>query len=170
MNALWQMLLVRYWSVRSSQERRAMTIATIILLPILSYLLLWQPAHVAVKKLQSSVPNMRAQAAQLEKRSAEVDALRHRSQPASLDSGNIKIYIEESAQRQLIRNAINSLTVQDNNTVHITIDSIAFAQWLQWIHEMQLEQHIRAESVSISALQQPGLVAVSATLTNGAGQ
>jgi general secretion pathway protein M len=159
-----------YWSSRSVQERRAVLVAAVIVLPALFYLLLWHPAHVAVEKLQRSVPTLRAQAAHMREQVTEVEALRHRPQPAQLESGNLKAAIEESAQRQLMKDALNSLTVQDNSTVRITMDSVSFAQWLKWLHELQHEQHIRAESVSIAALAQPGLVAVSATLTNGTAQ
>lgn len=170
MKTLWQSLLARHWSVRAAQERRAVLIAAALVLPILFYVLLWHPAYVAVDKLQRSVPNLRAQAARLHEQAIKAEALRHRPQPATLEAGNLKTTIEESAQRQLLRDSINSLTVRDDNSVRITLDSVSFAQWLKWLHELQREQHIRAESVAVAALPQPGFVAISATLTNGAGQ
>lgn len=170
MKTLWQSWLARYWPVRTVQERRAILAAAVVVVPALFYLLLWHPAHVAVEKLQRSVPKLHAQAARLQEQAVEAEALRHRSQPALLDAGNLKTTIEESAQRQLLRDSISSLTVQDGNTVRITLDSVSFAQWLKWLHELQREQHIRADSVSVAALPQPGMVSVNATLTNGTNQ
>jgi general secretion pathway protein M len=168
MKAQWQALLARYWSVRSVNERRAILAAATILLPILFYLLLWRPAHQEVEKLQRSLPTLRAQAARLQEQAREAESLRHRPQPATLDVGNMQAAIEESAQRHLLRDSINTLSMQDDHTVRVTLDSVSFALWIKWLHELQREQHIRAESVSISALPQAGRVAISAMLTTGA--
>jgi len=167
--SLWSLLLARYWLARALHERRTILVGAAVVLPILFYLLLWNPAHVAVEKLQRSVPDLRAQAARLQEQAAEVEALRHRAQAAAPDEKNMKAAIEESAQRLLLRESIKSLTVQDSNTVRITLDSVSFAQWLKWLHQLQREQNIRAESVAVAALPQPGLVEISATLTQGAG-
>ena len=141
-----------------------------LLLPIAYYLLLWQPAQRAVAKLHSTLPTLQAKAIKLADQAIEVDALRHRPQLAVLDTTALKSSIEDAAVRSHLRTSITSLEAQEPNGVRITCDAISFATWLAWLRELQQDLHIRAESVSVSALPQTGTVKISATLVNGVTQ
>lgn len=167
MNSQWQALKKRHWDARPERERQMLTIGAVIVLPILVYLLLWQPAHSAVRKLKASVPAMRAQIAQLHIQSAEVARVRHLPKPAVLDTNAMKVAVETAAVRHQLREALSTLDTQEPNAVRITLAAVPFEQWLRWVRELQQEQSIRAESVAIVALPQTGMVKISATLTNG---
>lgn len=170
MKTRWQELRSKYWETRPVQDRRAIMLAAVVLLPVIYYFLLWQPAHHAVSKLHDSIPVLQAQLVKLTGQAAEAEALRHRPQLAALDAVALKSGIEESAQRHQLRTAIGSLEVQEPNSVRITCDAISFFAWLNWLRDLQQEQHIRAEAVSISALPQSGMVKINATLSNGNAQ
>jgi general secretion pathway protein M len=167
MKTRWQELRSKHWNNRSAQERRMITIASCVLLPIVFYYLLWQPAHQAVGKLHNTVPMLQAQAVKLQEQAAEVEMLHHRPEQAALDAQTLKSTITESATRHQLHAAITSLDSQDPNAARITCDTIPFAVWLAWLRELAQEQHIRADAISISALPQAGMVKVSATLING---
>lgn len=170
MKARWQVFKKRHWDGRAASERRAIAFAALALSPLLAYFLLWQPAHAANKKLRADIPAMRTQAVHLRTQMAEVEMLRHHPHPALLDATALKTAVEESALRHKMRDAISSLDAQEPNAVRITLASVSFEQWLNWLRDLQQEQHIRAESVGIAALTQAGMVKVSATLTNGGAQ
>jgi len=167
MKARWQAFKKRHWDGRTAHERRTITFTALVLSPLLAYFLLWQPAHTANKKLRASIPTMRAQAAHLHTQAEEVEMLRHRPHPAMLDATALKTAVEASALRHKMREAISSLDAQKPNAVRIMLASVSFEQWVYWLRDLQQEQHIRVESVSIAALPQPGLVKINATLTNG---
>jgi len=170
MKTRWQELQAKHWLSRSAHERRMILIAAVVLLPVIYYFLLWQPARQAVAKLHDKLPVLQAQAAKLKDQASKVDALRHRPQQAALDASALKVSIEESAQRHQLRASINTLEAQEPNGVRITCDAIAYATLLAWLRDLQQEQHIRAESISITALPQSGMVKISATLSNGNAQ
>lgn len=170
MKTRWQELHARHWGGRSLQERKTIIIAFILLLPIVYYFLFWQPAHQAVAKLNSTLPTLQAQNTKLLAQATEVDVLRHRPQLATLDAMALKSSIEDAAVRHHLRASITSLEAQEPNGARITCDAVSFATWLAWLRELQQEQHIRADSVSISALPQAGMVKITATLVNGATQ
>lgn len=165
-----QQLRNQHWNNRPAQERRTILLGAIVLIPILYYFLLWQPAHQALAKLHTVVPVLQAQAARLTEQAAEVEALRHRPQLAALDAVALKTSVDESAQRHQLRAAITTLEIQEPGSVRIACDSISFAAWLNWLRDLQQEQHIRADSVSVAALPQSGMIKVSATLNNGSAQ
>ncbi len=166
----WLAFKNQNWDKRSAQERNALKLLAWVLTPVLLYFILWQPAHDAVKKLHISIPPLNMQADKLRRQANEVDILRHRPKPAMLDAVAMKAAVEESAERNGMRAAIATLDLQQPNGVRISFTSVAFEQWLRWLQAMQQEQHIRAESVSVSMLSQPGMVKLSATLVNGGTQ
>lgn len=170
MKANWLILKKRYWEPRTEQERKLLKMTGWGLAPILLYLVLWQPAHTAVRKLQDGVPLLYRDAERLRNQADEVEMLRHRPKPALLDAVALKAAVEDSATRNDLREAISTLDLQQPNAVRISFAAVSFAKWLRWLSALQQEQHIRADSVSVSMLSQPGMVKISATLINGGNQ
>ncbi len=119
-----QTFIKKHWLSRTSSERQILTFASAILLPLLTYLLLWQPAHTAVEKLHLNLPVMRAQALQLQAQAAEVARLRHLPKPAVLDTRSLKSAVEATATRYKIRDAISVLDAQEPNAVQISLAAI----------------------------------------------
>jgi len=170
MKAGWLEFKKRNWESRSAQERKVLKLTVWALIPVLIYFVLWQPAHLAVKKLRVSVPLMHMEAERLHTQAGEVEMLRHRPKPAMLDAVAMKSTIEDSASRHSLREAVSTLDLQEPNAVRITFASVSFEQWLRWLRALQQEQHIRADSVSVAVLPQAGMVKISATLVNGGAQ
>lgn len=157
----------QHWDARPQPERRSILIGALFVLPLLSYFLLWQPAHEAVDKLHVKLPQLRMQTEQMRETAKQIEELRHRPQLAVMDALAVKTAVEESATRYQLRDALTSIAAQEPNGVRITLTSVSFEKWLIWLRELQTSQHIRVDSVSITRLAEPGMVAVKATLTNG---
>lgn len=170
MKAGWLSFKKRHWESRTAQERKILKLAAWAVTPVLAYGVLWQPAHIAVQKLHASVPVMHVEAERLRIQAGEVEMLRHRPKPALLDALAMKTTIEDSASRHSLREAISTLDLQEPNAVRLSFASVSFDQWLRWLRDLQQEQHIRADSVSVAMLPQSGMVKISATLTNGSSQ
>lgn len=163
----WQEARKTAWDKRPARERRILAAGAAVLAPLAAYFLLWQPAHDAVAKLEKALPLMRLQAAQLKRQAAEVDTLRQRAQPALLNPAAMKTAIENSAANFQLRGSIESLENMEPNGVRITLSSVPYAKWLNWMRSLQQDQHIRVDTLSVVALQTEGMVKISATLVNG---
>ena len=170
MKAIMQEIRKRYWDNRPAQEQKLLKWLAWLLAPLLAIFVLWMPAHQEGRKLQGGIMVLERQAVRLRGQAEEVQMLRHRPKLAVLDAVAMKAAVEESAARQGLREAISTLDLQQPNAVRISIASVAFEQWLRWLRALQQEQHIRADSLSISTLPQPGMVKISATLINGGDQ
>ncbi len=165
MKALIKQLKTRHWDTLSASEQKTILRGSWVLLPLLVYGLLWQPAHVALPKLQAALPQLRAQADQMQSLAGQAQSLRQQSQPAVLDSDALKIAVEKSAQAA---NLPLLVVPGEQNSVRISADSVAFAQWLQWQRTLETTQHIRVSSAMLVASPDPGMVKLQAALTNGA--
>ncbi len=158
-------LKASHWDTLSATEQKTILRSAWILVPLLMYGLLWQPAHEALPKLQAALPQLRAQADQMQALAGQAQSLRQQPQLAVLDSDALKIAVERSAKEA---NLPLLVVPGEQNSVRISADSIAFAQWLQWQHTLESAQHIRVASAMLVASPEPGMVRVQATLTNGA--
>lgn len=158
-------LKAEHWNTLSATEQKTVMRGAWVLVPLLMYGLLWQPVHQALPKLQTALPQLRAQADQMQSLAGQAQSLRQQAQLAVLDSDTLKIAVEKSAQTA---NLPLLVTPGEQNSVRISAESIAFAQWLQWQHALEQTQHIRVSSAMLVASPEPGMVKVQATLTNGA--
>jgi len=165
MKARLQTLRQQHWDKRPLHERRAILFGAAIVLPLFAYFLLWQPSHEAVSQLHKKLPQLRIQTDQMHQASGQIEALRHRPQLAVIDALAVKSAIENSAARHGA--ALTSIAAQEPNGVRITLAAISFEKLLTWLRELQTSQHIRVDSISVTKLSDPGMVAVRATLTNG---
>jgi type II secretory pathway component PulM len=170
MKAYWLAFKKKYWDVRSQQERTVLKVLAGVAAPFLLYFVLWQPAHTSVNKLRVSVTLLATEAERMKVQADEVERLRHRPKPALMGAAALKTAVEESALRNNLGEAISAMTLQEPNAVRITFVSVSFEHWLSWVRSLQQEQQIRAESVSVAVLSQPGMVKISATLVNGGRQ
>lgn len=165
MKTLIAKLKGRHWDTLSATEQKTILRGAWVLVPLLMYGMLWQPVHQALPRLQAALPQLRAQADQMQSLAGQAQSLRQQAQLAVLDSDALKIAVEKSAQTA----GLPLLVVPgEQNSVRISAESIAFAQWLQWQHTLENTQHIRVSSAMLVASPEPGMVKVQATLTNGA--
>jgi general secretion pathway protein M len=167
MKHLFARLKARHWDVLSATEQKTVTRGAWILVPLLMYALLWQPAHQALPKLQIALPQLRAQAEQMQSLAGQTQTLRQQAQLAVLDSDALKTAVEKSAKEA---NLPILVVPGEPNSVRISADSISFAQWLQWQRSLEQTQHIRVSSAMLAATPEAGMIKMQATLTNGADQ
>jgi general secretion pathway protein M len=167
MKKLIAQLKARHWDTLSATEQKTVMRGAWLLVPLLMYGLLWQPVHEALPRLQAALPQLRAQADQMQSLAGQAQTLRQQAQLAVLDSDALKIAVERSAQTA----SLPLLVVPGElNSVRVSADNLAFAQWLQWLRTLEQTQHIRVASAMLVASPEPGMVKVQATLTNGADQ
>ncbi len=156
-----------HWDTLSTAEQRTLRRAAWILAPLLAWGLLWQPAHDALPALQTKLPQLRAQLAQMEVLAGEAQNLRQRAQVAVLDGTALRAAVERSAGEAGLALTV---TPAEQDCVQIDAESVPFAQWQQWLHTLQDNLHVRVSSLMLTATPTPGLVKIQATLTNGVGQ
>ncbi|MDD4928336.1 MAG: type II secretion system protein GspM [Gallionella sp.] len=155
------------WDTRTLTERKIIIAGALLVLPLAAYLLLWRPAHQAVSQLHKSLPQLRIQTGQMRIAAGQIEEIRHRPQLAVMDAEAVKAAIEVSAAKYQLQDTLTTLIAQEPAGVRLSISAISFEKWLIWLRELENSQHIRVDSIAITRLAQPGLVAVRATLTNG---
>ena len=123
MKKLFLQLKARHWDTLSATEQKTIMRGSWVLLPLLMYGLLWQPAHQALPRLQAALPHLRAQADQMQTLAGQAQSLRQQAQLAVLDSDALRVAVEKSAKET----SLPLLVVPGElNSVRISVDNISF--------------------------------------------
>ena len=157
--------LAQFWQQRAPAERRTITLGATLLTIALLYAFIWYPIMQVQQRLQTSLPQMRAAAAQMHIQAIEMRRLRNL--PPKSTSWNLRSALESTAAHSPL-GAPSQLLALDVNRVRITFNAVAFDSWIEWVKTLQTEQGVRVEAVEILALAEPGMVNIQAVLASSA--
>jgi len=158
------------WSALTASEQNTVKWGAAVVLPVLFYLLLWQPAHSNVAKLQTSVPHLRAQLAQVQAQAVEVQTLRQGAHPAVLEGDALRNIVAGAGEAAGWTAPMFVIEQTDKQAVRVTAESVEFARWVRFLRELDSAHHLRADALTVTPSPTSGMVKVSASLTNGASE
>jgi len=163
-------VLRAHWAALSASEQRMLKLGALIVLPVLFYLLMWQPAHSAVERLQQSVPQQRAQLVQMQAQAVEVQTLRHGAKPAVIEGDALKRIVQGAVEAAGWGAPAVMVELAEKNEVRVNAEGIEFARWLALLRDLENTHHIRVSALTLSASSAPGMVKVNAVISNGAAE
>lgn len=142
--------------------QRRVALAALVVAALALYGWLVMAASQNRARLLSAVPVLQGQAAQLERHAAEYTTLR--AKPAvSLAQSDLRTVVQSHVDQAGLSSALVRIDATDRNRVQITFGSVAFADWMKMLRELQSQQ-TRLETCRIEALSTPGLVSITAQL------
>ncbi len=152
-----------FWAERAPRERAILLVGGLALLAVLVFLLLIEPAFTGIGRLERSLPQQRAGAAELEALLSEVKTMRTRPQVASVSAGDVRAAIDTSLTRAGIKAA--RIVPLSEGDMQLTFSDVPYASWAPWLAGIERELGARATSVTVSARDKtPGNVDVELAL------
>lgn len=155
--------VVQFWQQRTHSERRTLLSASTLLVVALLYTFIWQPVTQARQHLQTSLPQLRAAAAQMQRAAIEVTRLR--TLPQKEFNSDLNRTLEYVALHSPI-GVPTAVSTLDSGRIRVTFNAVAFDYWIDWVKTLQSEQGIRVESATIFALTEPGMVKIQSVLSS----
>lgn len=153
--------LRKTWESRAPRERAVITVLAAIL-GIVLYLWLVLAAGQARVPLRVNVSVLRAQEARLNQQAIEYGHLRA-APVATTSATDLRTLVQTRVGAAGLSAALVSIDAPDGDHVVVVFGAVAFADWLNWIASLKLQQ-VRLDSCRIEALSAPGLISVTATL------
>lgn len=157
--------IVLYWSQLHQRERRLLASVAILILLILIYLWLIQPAWDGRARLLKDMPALRQQSAEMRALTEKAVALS--SQPAQ------RILVPLNKETLEIGLKSKGLTPQSivisGDSAKIQMDSVDFAGLIDWLANVQSTAHWQVVDANVSALggvTQPGIVNATISLSH----
>jgi len=153
-----------FWSQRDARERKLLTLAAIVIVLACVYLIFLEPALTGRNKLQTQIPELRQQLAEMTALSAQQIKLN-----ASLNQ-MVEPITREVVDASLSARSIKaqSLSVNDD-LVRLQISSVAYGNLMEWLVESQKSSRLTVEDARLNALPEPGQVNVILTLKQQRG-
>lgn len=155
----------QFWSQREPRERALLACGATLAIAALLYLLLIDPAFSAIARLQRSLPNARAQSAQLAALLSEVRALKSRPAVANAAGADAPAAIEQSLAAAGLK-AVRMVPVADG-ALQLTFANVPYAAWSVWLAAAERELGMHAISVKVKATAAPGNADVELALRSG---
>jgi general secretion pathway protein M len=152
-----------FWRQRTQAERRTLTLGGAVLAIALLYAFIWHPLSQERQRLQASLPQLRAAAAQMRIQSAEVTSLRN--QPKKNFGNSLRSALDYASAHSNVGAPSQTIPL-DAGRVRVEFNAAAFDSWIDWVNLLQTEQGIRVESAEIIALAEPGMVKIKAVLAS----
>ena len=160
-----------FWQARNARERALLTIGSSFLMLVLLYGMAWLPISEGRKKLSTSLPQLRAEAAQMRTNLQEITALQGngpRPPGTGAASGDARQAVESGLQAAGLRDKVSAVDRVDKQRVRLTLNGVAFDGFLGFLESMQSQQRLRVEILQIQAAES-GRVKGSVTLVRPGG-
>jgi general secretion pathway protein M len=155
--------LKQFWAERAPRERAILLAGGLLLAIVILYLLLIEPAWTGISRLEKSLPQQRANAAELEALLAEVKALKARPAVATMSAADARGALEGSLTRAGIK-ATRIVPLSDGD-IQMTFSDVPVGRWAPWLAAVERELGARSTSVTIAGREAtPGNVDVELAL------
>jgi general secretion pathway protein M len=155
--------LKQFWAERAPRERSILLIGGILLLAVVAYLIAIEPAWTGIARLEKSLPQQRANAAELEALLAEVKALKGRPAVATMSAADARGALENSLTKAGIK-ATRIVPLSDGD-VQLTFSDVPVSKWAPWLASVERELGARSTAVTVTGRDAaPGNVDVELAL------
>ena len=155
--------LKQFWAERAPRERSILLIGGILLLAVMAYLIAIEPAWTGIARLEKSLPQQRANAAELEALLAEVKALKGRPAVATMSAADARGALESSLTKAGIK-ATRIVPLSDGD-VQLTFSDVPVSKWAPWLASIERELGARSTAVTVTGRDAaPGNVDVELAL------
>ena len=155
-----------WFATLQPRERLILIAAALLLLPLLVYLLVWEPIGKEVDTLRTSVSASQKQIAWLQQASSEAKALMASGTAASPQSTvSLISAVEKSASERNLRSYLKRIEPQGSDKISIDIDDAAFDDIIHWIGELQSRYGATVAQFTASRGDNPGRIQARLVLT-----
>ena len=153
-----------WWTMRTEQERKFLSIGAAVVLLALAYMVLVEPAVRGRAELSRSLPQLRQQAAQLQALAAEASALQ--GQPAPQVPPMTRDALAASLSQRGITPASLAMT---GEYAKVQLTNVSFANLVAWLDAQRRENRVAVQDATFNALPVAGQVDASLTLRQNIG-
>ncbi|MGZ8253435.1 MAG: type II secretion system protein GspM [Burkholderiaceae bacterium] len=155
--------LKQFWAERAPRERSILLLGGILLVAVIAYLIAIEPAWTGIARLEKSLPQQRANAAELEALLSEVKALKGRPAVATMSATDARGALEISLTKAGMK-ATRIVPLSDGD-VQLTFADVPVSKWAPWLAGIERELGARATAVTVTGRDAaPGNVDVELAL------
>jgi general secretion pathway protein M len=138
---------------RAPRERMILAVGAALLLLAVAYLLLIEPAWQGIARLERTLPQQRAKAAELDALLNEVRGLKTRPQVATVSASEVRGALEASLKRAGLK-AARIVPLSDGD-IQLTFANVPYGTWAAWLAASERELGARTRAVTVTGKDAP---------------
>lgn len=155
--------LKQFWAERAPRERAILALGGVLVLAVVIYLVAIEPAWTGIARLERSLPQQRANAAELEALLAEVKALKARPAVATMSAADARGALESSLGKAGLK-AARIVPLSDGD-IQLQFSDVPVSKWAPWLASVERELGARSTAVTVTGREAtPGNVDVDLAL------
>lgn len=155
--------LKQFWAERAPRERAVLAAGGVLLLAVILYLIAIEPAWTGIGRLEKSLPQQRANAAELEALLAEVKAVKARPAVATMSAAEARSALEASLGKAGLK-AARIVPLSDGD-IQLQFADVPVSKWAPWLANVERELGARSLAVTVTGRDAaPGNVDVDLAL------
>jgi len=145
---------LEFWRERNAHERAMLTAAVAVIIFALIYIMLINPPLSGRIRLNSELPALRQQVAQLQALVKEAVTLSGKPVPT------VSAITEEGIAAELANKGLKpkTSTLSNDGQAQVEFSSASFAAFLDWLNEMQKKSRLSVVNANIVVLPKPDTV------------
>jgi len=155
--------LKQFWAERVPRERAILVLGGVLVLAVFIYLVAIEPAWTGIARLERSLPQQRANAAELEALLAEVKALKARPAVATMSAADARSALESSLGKAGLKAA--RIVPLSDGEIQLQFSDVPVSRWAPWLASVERELGARSTVVTVTGREAtPGNVDVELAL------
>jgi len=160
-----QQVLLPLWRERSLRERAVLAALAALVLALLGYALLWQPAMDNVERLQQELPLMRSEWARMQAMAAELAASRSRTATVVPAGADLQAALQQSLQEMGL--SAQKLTARPDGRITLEWHDAPFSRMADWLDQARQKWRVRVVEGHVERTAHPGDVNARLVLRGG---
>lgn len=141
--------LLQKWAAMAPRDRRVLVIAGVFLLVILVWQLLFEPAWQGTRRLQKTLPALRADVAKMDRMAAEVGELSRAAEAPVETPAQIRSRLEQSLLARGLDKDAAKVEVQ-GEIIEVRFRQASFNAWVYWLDAAVRETRTRIVDLSVT--------------------
>lgn len=141
--------LLQKWAGLPPRDRRMLMIAGLFLLVIVIWLVLFEPAWQGTKRLEKSLPGLRADLARMDQLADEARELSRVTSAPPENSAQLKVRLEQSLLAQGINREMATVEAH-SDILEVRFRQAPFEAWVFWLDGAVRETRTRVVDLSVT--------------------
>lgn len=157
----WRERALAFWSARNPREQALLGAGAAVLGIVVVYSLLWEPAADGRERLARTLPQLRAELAEMETLAQEARTLSASPAPALRGEALVSALRDGMAQHGL---SATRLAPVGENAVQVQFERVPFGAVAAWLSGVRQQQRLKVTEARFDYVGATALVNVTATL------
>lgn len=149
-----------YWQNLQARERRTLLAGAAALVVMLLYILVWEPYHAHIERLETDVAEQRETLAWMQRAAKEIERLRGNSaaSPSVASEGSLLTTTDRTAREHGFSEALKRIQPDGQRSVRVWLENAPFDDMVRWLDALASEHGVTVSTLVVDPADSSGRI------------